>query len=903
MGIEPPAPRDAHIGRKAVELGLITADQLREVLLQLSQSGAKEPPLLGATLVLRGLLTQQQLGVLSDLAKGGPPKRVGKYHIEKELGRGGMGIVYEATDPELGRRVALKTLLPGFNVANETRILEEERFIREARLCANLPKHPNIVGVYEAGTSDEQRFIAMEFIEGRQFSDWRKPMPRRRQIEVLRDVALAVDHAHRHGVIHRDLKPANILVDPDNRPHVTDFGLAKRGSGEASFALTVSGEIMGTPAYMSPEQAGGKKEVDQRADIWALGVMLYEILTDRVPFEADTPLKMIMKTANEPAPPPSKVLRGPALTSLDRGLEIICMKALAKNPQARHATAKAFADDLTRWIKGEKTVRAAPKPAPPKTWLYAGAGAAVAVIAVVAVVMGTSSPPPPDPADRARDFVAQGQRLLAEGKPSEALYKFRRALEEDPGNRAAAAGKKDAENWKAPAPPAERPVAQAAPPAPAPLPPEDPAKKAREAIRKDLAELDVEQGRLREAEDFGPARDRLTAAAKRHDGAEWRDGIVDRIDDLRKAVSTLFAKVTAEATESKRAERAADVEALRARVEKWKWPGLPKELDDTLAAVVLTPTPAPAPAPAVPVPAAGGLVELPPFTGHKNAVNSIAFSSDAKLLLTSDYKALLWLWNTSTRKGTLLSEGREQFVSTAISQDGKWLAAGTADGKVRIWDAAKLQERTLSGHGTQVLGLTFTPDSKLLASASTDGTVRIWDPPSGTTRQMMSGHAKGAMCAAVSPDGKLLVVGAAEQAIRLWEISSGRDLKRFEIGIDTCTRIAFLPDGKTIVSGSKSGNVTLWDVATGRPQLLAAHPDEVRGIAVSPGGGWIATSSGKDGIRIWHPSTGVPLAAIRHDLSFFALAASPRGDLLVSGCGDHVLRVWDASTLPRQKPK
>jgi serine/threonine-protein kinase len=327
----PHEPRDTYIGRKAVEMGLITANQLRDVLVHLSQSGAAEPPLLATTLVSRGLLTEAQVGVLSDLAKGGPPRRVGKYHVIRELGRGGMGIVYEAQDPALGRRVALKTLLSSFDSADPSRKLDEERFLREARLCGNLPKHPHIVGVYEAGAEDDQRFIAMEYIEGRQFSEWRlkDAPPRRLQIAVLRDVALAVDHAHRHGVIHRDLKPQNILVDAENHPHVTDFGLAKRGSSQPTLALTVTGEVMGTPAYMSPEQAEGKKDIDHRSDIWSLGVMLYEILAGRVPFAAETPLKLIMKTVHEPVTPPSGAIRGTPLPPVDPAIEAICMRTLS----------------------------------------------------------------------------------------------------------------------------------------------------------------------------------------------------------------------------------------------------------------------------------------------------------------------------------------------------------------------------------------------------------------------------------------------------------------------------------------------------------------------------------------------------------------------------------------------
>src|SRR6185436_14504921 len=244
---QPTEPADAYIGRKAVDLGLITANQLREVLLQLSRPGVQNPPTLGSTLVEKGLITEKQLGVLSDLAQRTTPKHIGKYGILRELGKGGMGIVYEAEDPELGRRVALKMLLLEFNLNPSESAVEEERFTREARLSANLPKHPNIVGVYEAGVAEGQRFIAMEFVEGKQFSEWRiqKSVTLRQQVAVLRDAALAIDHAHRHNVIHRDLKPANILVDAELRPHVTDFGLAKRERGDPTFALTATGTVMG----------------------------------------------------------------------------------------------------------------------------------------------------------------------------------------------------------------------------------------------------------------------------------------------------------------------------------------------------------------------------------------------------------------------------------------------------------------------------------------------------------------------------------------------------------------------------------------------------------------------------------------------------------------------------------
>ena len=174
----------------------------------------------------------------------------GKYRLLRELGHGAMGIVYEATDTALKRKVALKMMVPG----NRPDPMEDERFVREGQLYAKLPRHPNIVGVYEAGLLDGRRYLSMELIQGQAMSNWRKTgsVTIRQQVKLLHDVALAVHHAHEHNVIHRDLKPENVLVDAKHRPFVTDFGLAKSLGHDVSMSLTVAGLVVGTPAYMSP---------------------------------------------------------------------------------------------------------------------------------------------------------------------------------------------------------------------------------------------------------------------------------------------------------------------------------------------------------------------------------------------------------------------------------------------------------------------------------------------------------------------------------------------------------------------------------------------------------------------------------------------------------------------------
>ncbi len=344
-----------------------------------------------------------------------PP--LGKYSILRVLGRGGMGVVYEALDTELNRRVALKLMLTNPNADPAESKLDEERFLREARLSANLPKHPHIVGVYEAGVIDGRRYIAMEFVPGRPMSEWRKggSITIREQIRLLRDVSLAAHHAHEHGVIHRDLKPENILVDGKGQPHVTDFGLAKAVSQNVSLSLTAAGMIVGTPAYISPEQAQGLKGVDRRTDVYALGVMLYEILTGRTPFLGATAIEILMKAVKENVPPPSRFSE-----SLDGVIETICLKSLAKNVRERYATADALAKDLTRWLKGENVKTVAPRPSKssrPNTLAFSFAFAAAATV-LVAIGIANIGDSAPDPAFRKPASSKPSAPAPAAGNPA-----------------------------------------------------------------------------------------------------------------------------------------------------------------------------------------------------------------------------------------------------------------------------------------------------------------------------------------------------------------------------------------------------------------------------------------------------------------------------------------------------
>ncbi|MCB9421694.1 MAG: tetratricopeptide repeat protein [Ardenticatenaceae bacterium] len=263
-------------------------------------------------------------------------KQLGPYQIVAPLGEGGMAAVFKAYQPSMDRYVALKVLPRHF--ANDPEFIG--RFSQEAKVIANL-QHPHILPVHDFGEADGYTYLAMRFIEGGTLGDWLKnngPLSLEKIRSIITQVGGALDYAHAHGVIHRDIKPSNILVDEWGNCLLTDFGLAKMA--ESSSHLTQTGGILGTPAYMSPEQGLGKK-IDSRSDIYSLGVVLYQMAIGRLPYQAETPMAVVIKHIHDPLPPPSKFK-----PDLPEALERVILKALAKNPDDRFATAVEMVNAL-----------------------------------------------------------------------------------------------------------------------------------------------------------------------------------------------------------------------------------------------------------------------------------------------------------------------------------------------------------------------------------------------------------------------------------------------------------------------------------------------------------------------------------------------------------------------------
>lgn len=272
------------------------------------------------------------------------PRRIGEYELDREIGRGGMGVVYLARQMRLNRQLAVKMILRGPLASQGDR----DRFLAEAQAAARLD-HPGIVPVYQVGEDHGRMYFSMKYIKGPTLSELldHGPMEPQRAAQLLAKVARAIDFAHQHGVLHRDLKPSNILIDEQGEPHVTDFGLAKQTTDAHS--MTQPGAIVGTPAYMSPEQAAGHRgSVGPASDVYSLGAILYHMLTGTPPFQATSPVDTVMKVIEQDPVPPRQHNR-----QVDRDLEIIAVRCLQKPPDLRYDSAAALADDLEAYLHHE----------------------------------------------------------------------------------------------------------------------------------------------------------------------------------------------------------------------------------------------------------------------------------------------------------------------------------------------------------------------------------------------------------------------------------------------------------------------------------------------------------------------------------------------------------------------
>lgn len=318
---------------------------------------------------------------LPRLIAGDTIRYVGDYEVLEEIARGGMGVIFKAKQRTLNRTVALKMILAG-KLAS---VADIERFCREARAAGRL-KHPNIVPIHEVGEYEGHHYFTMDLVEGRSLAELvrEETLSPQRAAKIVAKVAEAVEYAHQQGTLHRDIKPANILIDAAGKPHVTDFGLAKLmevEDEEQPDSLTVSGQVLGTPSYMSPEQASGNSAlIGPASDIYSLGGILYCSIAGRAPFVAESTVDTIMQVLKKDPVAPRELN-----PSVPRDLETICLKCLRKEPHQRYGTAQLLADDLQRFLDG-RPVQARPVSSPEKTWRWVQRNPTIASLVALSMI-------------------------------------------------------------------------------------------------------------------------------------------------------------------------------------------------------------------------------------------------------------------------------------------------------------------------------------------------------------------------------------------------------------------------------------------------------------------------------------------------------------------------------------
>jgi WD40 repeat protein/HEAT repeat protein len=881
-------------------------------------------------------------------------KYFGDYELLEEIARGGMGVVYRAKQVSLNRVVAVKLILAGeFAGGRDVR-----RFRAEAEAAASLD-HPNILPIYEVGEHAGQQYFSMKLVSGGSLADRlaRKPAaPARELVALVAKVCQAVHYAHQRRILHRDLKPSNILLDADGTPYVTDFGLAKKV--DAPSELTQSGALVGTPTYMPPEQARGEKQVTTAADVYSLGAILYECLTGRPPFRADSVLDTVLQVIDKEPDHPRSVN-----PSADRDLSVIALKCLGKDPARRYPSAAALADDLDRWAGGEPIV-ARPVPAWEKGWKWARrrpAAAALLLTSALALAGGVAGLALSNAriAEKQRETdAALRDRIQALKDADEALRReqdartdvadaLEKVKEQQTQTKAALAAERRAaylsdialaaNEWAG-----NRPIrsAQLLDGCPADL-----RDWEWHHLQRVAHAAEREFGDLRGAttlHGFTPDGKRFLTAEP--SGVRLRDFATGEV--VREFVGHQYSvNAAALSPDGKRAaSSASEVISFggNAKTEIIVWDAeagrpLRKIGADAKGASSLALSPdgkllaAFCGDSSVRLWADEGQKEVHRWTMPADlAVNlgtTLAFSPDGKQLAAGGMTTVVWDLGTKAAVRTLTGESRP-----ALSPDGKQLATVRNTTELVVRDAGTGAEQLAQRIDAPMLSqLVFSPDGKRVAVGGMDGIVRVWEVAAKAELQVIRGQQGWLMGLAFSPDGTRLVTSvgdpvtellgelmgrtATPPAVRVWDVARGQDYRLLPKADKAFAAHPSRPE-VAVASGKE---VTFYDPSTGaRLRSFAAAPVDVTQLAYSPDGATLAVAwsvppkQGQElspGFRQTHPvkephrvqlldaATGKPKADPHaQETSVGALLFSPDGSLLATSGWGKALTLLDAAT-------
>jgi WD40 repeat protein/tRNA A-37 threonylcarbamoyl transferase component Bud32 len=826
---------------------------------------------------------EQEGGIAAERPESGE-KRIryfGDYELIEIIAQGGMGVVYKARQVSLNRILALKMVRAGRFATPD----DLQRFRMEAEAAAHLD-HPNIVHIYEVGEHEGHHYFSMKLVDGANLAALveRFHTDPRAAARLTATVARAVHYAHERGILHRDLKPANILLSGRSSsplgelvPLVTDFGLAKRFEG-AGAALTQSGSIVGTPSYMAPEQAEGRREsVTTAADIHALGAILFELLTGRPPFRAETMLETLRLVREQDAPNPSAIN-----PKIDRDLATIVLKCLEKHPSRRYHSAASLADDLERWL-ADLPIHA--RPATPSQrlvkWVRRRPTAAGLILAASVAAMATAL--------AIRGHVS-AERLR--GDVTQEKEKQRRSAEEllEAQNRQRIM---EEETYAQHILSAEQILANIDP--------------ARDESGRAAALLEECAPRLRGWEwghlkrmlstevltisghsaflcgtDFRPGTRDARCQSDLPENSIWDTGDGSRIRRIHGPDGTAFGAAI-DCTGTRLAIAGSD-----GQVKVWN--------------VVM-----------------GRLDHA--FRAHAGWVADVAFSPDGTQLASAGQDDVVRIWDLArnptpgapTPVPSLVISGESGGIfGVAWSADGKRLAAAGKNGTAHVWDLSRkpLQDPVLfRGHTGEVWCVSFHPTNGTIASGGADRHVRIWDATTGLERENFRAAASRVNAVSFSPDGKLLATGSLDGPVGIWDATSAAPTKILRGHADgPVFEVAFSGDGTKLISADQRAALLVWDLASspGVRNLRAepigtgnrAGPNSivhwVGGVAFRPDGGQLAAAGTDETVALWNTASGRIERTIQSPPgASFALTYHPDGNRLAFAGSDRSVRIWD----------
>jgi WD40 repeat protein/Flp pilus assembly protein TadD/predicted Ser/Thr protein kinase len=806
-----------------------------------------------------------------------PPPEIPGYEVLGALGKGGMGVVYKARQAALGRVVALK-LIRDEALAGPEAIA---RFGREAEAAARL-QHPNIVSVYEVGRHAGRSHIALEFVEGGSLAERLAgtPLAPHEAARLAETLARAVHAAHAAGVVHRDLKPANVLLTSDGTPKIADFGLAKRleeGEGQ-----TQTGAIMGTPSYMAPEQAEGRaKDVGPACDVYALGAILYEMLTGRPPFRGTTPWETVAQV-REREPVAVRQLQ----PSVPRDLETVCLKCLEKEPRKRYASAEELADDLRRFRNGEPVLaRAVGRVERAARWALRRPAAAglLAMSGLAALAL-----------------VGLGVGWYFNGRLDEAYQSEKLAhTEADTAGRAEKEARTNAEA-------AEQRAKQE----------RDEKEQARQLLAKAQQELDRTVYRqsiflanlaLRE-NNLLLAQQRLNESKPELRGWEW--GYLD--GQCKAELFSFSGKADFSSFYANDAVFSPDGTRIAALSRE----GVVRVLDARSGQQTLTlKGPAKLYDPAfspdgtrIAALDSGGVVRVFDARDGQETLalkaprklNSLAFSPDGTRIAASDRGNEVRVYDARTGEEVLaLRWGRAKFYGVLFSPDGARIAAEGDDGAVHVFDARGGQETLAIKVAGQFYGGVFCADWTRVALVDRGGVVRVFDTRSGQETLALKLPGKYAY-AAFSPDGARIAAADRGGVVRVFDARNGQEALALREPAGDDARLVFSPDGTRIAvvpnyEGS-SGFVRLYDARTGQQALTLNIPGRSVGTVFSPDGTRLAVRSSEGVWKVFDARGGPEALSLKGAAKTFVPAFSPDGTRITAQGSDGLVRVHDART-------